>query len=992
MKQKLHYIVTLLTLVTVFGFIEGLGGENVSAKTTIPDPPYSSQVTTLGDNFTVNSNSANNGNIMLAGHTEVQVMSQGENAMAKSMWNKTPIDIKKPFTINFQYYLNGAGPTKSGDGLTFTMQNENPYLLGHAGEAIGVYGALRNSSTYQPAYKQGLTVEFDPKYNDDASDSDLKMDSNAPKNHNHVAITDGSVTNVGDHFAIKHLAVLYDPSMVSNVWKQVEVHWEPNLADNTGTLTVSHTDTSHFAESGSLMPSTQTIAYTKSLSDFNSSKPMYWGFTAGTGDKTMTSAIALDKVDVKPVVNKTDPLVTKKIRNVTQGTDFSSSEVTANPGDTLEYQVSVDNSQAHGLKETWNGVNLTEKLPTGLTSPLDGGQNISLPAFDVPFGNSLVTKTYRVKVSSNATSGQTLKSETDLFGQNWPAKGSVVSASNNPEIKIQTKVQPSNPLIKEEVRDVTAKGAYTTDQISVVPGDELQYRITVDNSDGHGIQETWNNVNFRNNLPDGGWLTWNNQNGNPKLTAKGDLGAVPFGQTKSTTYKVNVAKDAAVGSSFASRLRVGGDNWPTNGKRLKSTNSPIVKVKAPISNPKVVESVRNETTGDGTFSQEGVKAKPGDVLEYQVSIDNNQETGIQDTWKMVQLTDQLPNWLENMGDGSHVAQAYVGDVPFGNTPVTKIYRVKVLENASDGQSFTSKAVVSGINWPKTGTVASTTSPKVTVDTTTPWWDITKGVLTIHKHAIADDELKDNAGQVTRESWPWDQERSTIRSVQIEPDVTAQTSLKNMFSDMPNLIDVYGLGNLQTSSVQNMSQMFKGDTKLNKLDYQTDKLINHFDSSKVTDYSSMFEGCQKLTNFDATKLNVSGNVDISRMFYDCANLLQLDLTDWNLVSAKETNMLTSTVDADQPLTGHDPIKSHLWKITLGSNARLNSDCGLAPAPDDQNPLPENSQFYSKDGTWTLVTTSDDYRPGTRIYTFSQIITLSSQYHFNPYVFVWTPILR
>ena len=54
-------------------------------------------------------------------------------------------------------------------------------------------------------------------------------------------------------------------------------------------------------------------------------------------------------------------------------------------------------------------------------------------------------------------------------------------------------------------------------------------------------------------------------------------------------------------------------------------------------------------------------------------------------------------------------------------------------------------------------------------------------------------------------------------------------------------------------------------------------LSNFDSSKVTDMQSMFEGCSSLISLDLSKLDTSSVTIMNFMFYNCNSLIFLDLS-------------------------------------------------------------------------------------------------------------------
>ena len=133
------------------------------------------------------------------------------------------------------------------------------------------------------------------------------------------------------------------------------------------------------------------------------------------------------------------------------------------------------------------------------------------------------------------------------------------------------------------------------------------------------------------------------------------------------------------------------------------------------------------------------------------------------------------------------------------------------------------------------------------------------------------------------------------------------SAKFLFSYWPNLTEIKGLNNLDTSHITDMNSMFDGSYSLTSLDlsnfntsnvtdmshmfYNCNSLekldLSNFDTSKVTDMGSLFTGCFALTSLDLSKFNTSNVIDMSGMFYYCSSLASLDLSNFD--TSKVTHM-------------------------------------------------------------------------------------------------------
>ena len=96
----------------------------------------------------------------------------------------------------------------------------------------------------------------------------------------------------------------------------------------------------------------------------------------------------------------------------------------------------------------------------------------------------------------------------------------------------------------------------------------------------------------------------------------------------------------------------------------------------------------------------------------------------------------------------------------------------------------------------------------------------------------------------------------------------------------NILDL-DLSNFDTSQVTNMSSMFRGMSNLTTLN------LSNFDTSQVTNMDSMLASVSNLTTIDLSSFDTSKVTDISAMFYDLSNLITLNLSNFD--TSRVTNM-------------------------------------------------------------------------------------------------------
>ena len=96
----------------------------------------------------------------------------------------------------------------------------------------------------------------------------------------------------------------------------------------------------------------------------------------------------------------------------------------------------------------------------------------------------------------------------------------------------------------------------------------------------------------------------------------------------------------------------------------------------------------------------------------------------------------------------------------------------------------------------------------------------------------------------------------------------------------NIIEL-DLSSFDTSQVTNMSSMFRGMSNLTTLN------LSNFDTSQVTNMDSMLASVSNLTTIDLSSFDTSKVTDISAMFYDLSNLITLNLSNFD--TSRVTNM-------------------------------------------------------------------------------------------------------
>lgn len=224
-----------------------------------------------------------------------------------------------------------------------------------------------------------------------------------------------------------------------------------------------------------------------------------------------------------------------------------------------------------------------------------------------------------------------------------------------------------------------------------------------------------------------------------------------------------------------------------------------------------------------------------------------------------------------------------------------------------------------------------------------WWEVTNGVLKIHKHTI-------HRKPTNASDWPWNSHASEITEVDIDGDgvVKAQGSLAYMFYGLSNLKTIKGLSNLQTSNITSIEYLFYGCNSLKSLSTADLKNLTNFDNGTSISMNSLFTGCRALTKLNLPDNFVTQSVtDISHMFDGCTSLTKIIGLD-KFDTSKVTNMSfmfrwdyvlqsldlqsfdMSSVTDTTGTTGMFTADNKLSELSLGENTQFKGDPGLCEA--------------------------------------------------------------
>ena len=229
----------------------------------------------------------------------------------------------------------------------------------------------------------------------------------------------------------------------------------------------------------------------------------------------------------------------------------------------------------------------------------------------------------------------------------------------------------------------------------------------------------------------------------------------------------------------------------------------------------------------------------------------------------------------------------------------------------------------------------------------------------------------------------------IETINIKDSVTFKGDASSLFAGLPNLKEIVGLNNLDTTEVTSMKQMFANDPKLTSLD------LSKFDTPNVTDMMGMFFGDEALSTLDVSNFKTDSVEDMSYMFSDDSSLTKIDglkkfntekvtkmwemfkgdkaLTSLDISSFKTPKESVPVKDADGKTLYSEPAETDMLKgldsltsLKLGKNNIIKSS-GLNTKGtwnlNGKNLTSDEfaSQFDGKAGLYTLKPASNNVTP-------------------------------
>ena len=141
------------------------------------------------------------------------------------------------------------------------------------------------------------------------------------------------------------------------------------------------------------------------------------------------------------------------------------------------------------------------------------------------------------------------------------------------------------------------------------------------------------------------------------------------------------------------------------------------------------------------------------------------------------------------------------------------------------------------------------------------------------------------------------------------DTKNVTNMRNMFYNCQKL-KTLDLSSFETDMVTNMESMFYNCILLNTL-----KLTNKFNTQKVEDMCSIFNGCEELKTINLSGFDTQNVKDMSYMFNLCKSLESLDLSNFN---TQKVTLMDNMFNQCLQLTSLDLSNFDTQKVTNMNN--------------------------------------------------------------------------
>ena len=255
-----------------------------------------------------------------------------------------------------------------------------------------------------------------------------------------------------------------------------------------------------------------------------------------------------------------------------------------------------------------------------------------------------------------------------------------------------------------------------------------------------------------------------------------------------------------------------------------------------------------------------------------------------------------------------------------------------------------------------------------------------------------EQEKEDENYNTYHAWTgtWDEPEAKVLKAVFDASFKdfRPTATDRWFLYFPNLKEIKGLENLNTSEVTEMNAMFSYCGSLYSLDLSsfntsavttmssmfascgklTTLNISNFDTKNVKEMSDMFNSCSALTDLNLSSFNTSAVTDMSAMFYGCEKLSKLDLSHFDTKKVKAMMYMFTNCAALQTLYCNDD-----WTCEISDEMFLGCTNLKGAVAYDEDKVdvsmanPTTGYFIKKGSTGVATATTDGNASVQAIYS-------------------------
>ncbi|MGX7013770.1 SpaA isopeptide-forming pilin-related protein [Vagococcus silagei] len=480
------------------------------SEAAVPPPPVEAQ-NALGferDDFVIprptNYDVTNNAQLSRTYKNVVEI-TQDQSYQYGVMWYKEKIDLTKNFEFEAYVYLGSKSHREGGaDGITVTFHNDPLGLdaTGGTGQGIGAYpGPTVDSWQTGGVVRNGIAFEADTYFNGTTYDYDRGLPEYSI-NEGHIGVVNLKPT-FRELLVKPHEQVGFirgNNRLTDNSWRKMSVKWDSYLQILTFDIEDFNTITYRVNNVNATFGGTTA----------------YWGMTGSTGANYNSQHVALTLLPNKP-----NPVIDKKVRNLSAKETTFKKETAAKPGDQVEFEINVSNIDRNNNIGHLKEAKLFDDLPRQLTwnsgtRTVDGGAEyvmrpsewqevISNRGFMYGYGGGsmhYVNETYRFTLKATVNKGtpagrytNTAKvtSRTSSAGKKYESSASVIIDEEKPK--------NPNPSIDKKVRNVSKKEQSFVKKTVAKPGEEVEFEMKINNLNAANFGGAITNARFRDVLP-----------------------------------------------------------------------------------------------------------------------------------------------------------------------------------------------------------------------------------------------------------------------------------------------------------------------------------------------------------------------------------------------------------------------------------------------------------------------------------------------------------